>query len=349
MTRNPWTRALGALVVAGALAVSASPALADADSARAFYQGKTMRFITQGGAGGGFDVYMRTIMPYLEKRLGVDILPQNEPGAGGLRAMTTLLKQPADGLTILLIFGEAVIGGQIYGVSGARYEVDDLVWLARAASTPKMILIGPNTPFKTFAEARKLGRTINWGSTGKTDGNADFAAIVSHAFSMPAKIIGGYRGSSKMLLALEQGEIDAQVLSDESGARAIRGGKIKPLVILDRERSPWLPDTPTIFEAAELTPEQAWWIDWRANVSATGRLLLTAPGVPADRVALLRAAFHDIFNDPAFLADAKKRKRSISYLGGDAVEALVKKTMASIDKSRLPEIREVVLKEFYSH
>lgn len=83
--------------------------------------------------------------------------------------------------------------------------------------------------------------------------------------------------------------------------------------------------------------------------AATGRILLTSPGVPGDRVALLRAAIKDVINDPAFLADAKKRRRSINYLGGDEVEALIRKTMASIDKARLPEIRDVVLKKYYSH
>ncbi len=348
MTGKFMTRALRGLAVAGALAISVTPATA-AEDARAYYKGKTMRFITMGGPGGGFDTYMRTIMPYLAKRLDVSITPLNEPGAGGLRAMNRLLKEPADGRTILLIFGETVIGGEIYGVSGARYKVDDLVWLGRVAATPKVILIGPKTPFRTFAEAMKSTRTIIWGGSGKTDGNTDFSAIITHALGLNAKIVTGYKGSRKMVLAVTQGELDAQVLSDESTARAARRGKITAIVTLDRKRSKWFPDVPTIFEAANPTPEQAWWLDWRANLTAVGRVLLTAPGTPKDRVALLRSVLREVMHDPAFLADAKKRRRSINYLGGDEVEALIRKTMASIDKARLPEIRDVVLRKYYSH
>lgn len=349
MSDSTMARAFRCLAAAAAFVFAAVPALAAQDEARAFFKDKTMRFITMGGPGGGFDTYMRTIAPYLEKSLEVKVLPVNESGAGGLRAMNRLLMEPADGLTILLTFGEAMIGGQIYGVSGARYDVNELVWLGRVASTPKVVLVGPKTPFQTFAEALEMKKPIIWGGTGKTDGNSDFAAIISHALGLDAKMIGGYKGSRNMLMAVEQGELDAQVLTDESGARAAQRGKIKAIVTLDRQRSKRFPDVPTVFEAAKPTPEQAWWLDWRANVTATGRILVTAPGVPADRVALLRAAVKDVLHDPEFLADAKKRKRSINYMGGEEVDKLIKDTMASIDKSRLPEIRQVVLEKFYDH
>lgn len=267
MSAHRSKRTIRGLCAAAALLLAAAvSAQAAGDGAAAYYKGKTLRFITMGGPGGGFDTYMRTNMPYLAKRLDVSIVPVNEPGAGGLRAMNRLLKEPDDGRTILLIFGEAVIGGEIYGVSGARYKVDDLVWLGRVAATSKVILIGPKTPFKSFTEALGRAKPIIWGGSGKTDGNTDFTAIISHALGMKAKIVVGYRGSRKMVLAVTQGELDAQVLSDESTARAARRSKIRAIVTLDRKRSKWFPDVPTIFEAAKPTPEQAWWLDWRANV-----------------------------------------------------------------------------------
>ena len=67
----------------------------------AFFHGKQVRFYTMGSPGGGYDTYMRALIPHLEKKLDAKMLPTNEPGAGGLIAINHTLHAPPDGLTIL--------------------------------------------------------------------------------------------------------------------------------------------------------------------------------------------------------------------------------------------------------
>src|SRR3954463_14772550 len=98
----------------GASLLAAAPAGAAAESTAAFFQGKQVRFYTMGGPGGGYDTYMRALIPHLEKKLGARMLPTNEPGAGGLIAVNRTVNAPPDGLTLLLV-GTVVEGSNAAG------------------------------------------------------------------------------------------------------------------------------------------------------------------------------------------------------------------------------------------
>ena len=76
------------------------------------------------------------------------------------------------------------------------------------------------------------------------------------------------------------------------------------IAVGDRKRSELMPKVPTLFEALKLTPEQQWWLDFRADLNEFGRVLVTTPNVPADRLAFLRAAIKKVLTDPELIADA---------------------------------------------
>ena len=129
----------------GASLLVAAPACAAAESAAAFFQGKQVHFYTMGSPGGGYDTYMRALIPHLEKKLGARMLPTNEPGAGGLIAVNRTVNAPADGLTILLVGGETLVTAQLYDAPGVNYDVRKLAWLARVSSEAKVALLGPKS------------------------------------------------------------------------------------------------------------------------------------------------------------------------------------------------------------
>src|SRR5258708_29445652 len=88
--------AISALAVLGAIVMAAMPARAADESAETFFQGKQVRFYTMGSPGGGYDTYMRALVPHLEKKLGAKMLPTNETGAGGrIRGHRTHNSAPA--------------------------------------------------------------------------------------------------------------------------------------------------------------------------------------------------------------------------------------------------------------
>src|SRR5215467_11991315 len=144
-------RVLAALAAAGTIAVAATGAHADP----AYYQGKQGRLFTMGSPGGGYDTYTRTVSAFLEKRLGVKLLPTNEPAAGGMVAMNRTVNAAPDGLTLLLTGGEALVTAQLYGLSGVNYDVRKQVWLARVSGEDKVAVLGAPSPYKDVGEIQR--------------------------------------------------------------------------------------------------------------------------------------------------------------------------------------------------
>ena len=320
---------------------------AAADTTPAFFQGKQVRFYTMGSLGGGYDAYMRALVPHLEKKLGAKMLPTNEPGAGGLIAMNRTLSAPPDGLTIVLVGGETLVTAQLYESPGVNYDVRKLTWLARVSSESKVALLGPKSPYNSVADMVKSDRPVIWAGSGKIDGNSDFTALMAHALGMKSRIIAGYRGTGDMNLAIQRGEVDGRVVSEESAALYGPSAGMRVVMTLARQRVVQFPDAPTLFEAAPLAPALARLIDWRAGIAGLGRLMLVTPGTPPDRVDLLQKALGDIIRDPVFVAEVRRFNLSANHAGVDEVRAMVERAMTTLDGAGLLEMRNIALERYY--
>ena len=331
----------------GASLLAAAPAGAEAETAAAFFQGKQVRFYTMGSPGGGYDTYMRALIPHLEKKLGARMLPTNEPGAGGLIAVNRTVNAPADGLTVLLVGGETLVTAQLYDAPGVNYDVRKLTWLARVSSEAKVALLGPKSPYASVADLVKSVTPVTWAGSSKIDGNTDFTAIMAHALGMKSKMIIGYKGTGDMNLAIQRGEVDGRVVSEESAALYGPSNGMRVVAVLARTRVEQFPQAPTLFEGAKLDQAQARLIDWRASIAGLGRLMVITPGTPPDRVDLLQKTFAEIIRDPAFVAEAKKLSLSANYAGADEVRATVEQAMTMLDKASLAEIRQIALDRYY--
>ena len=331
----------------GASLLAAAPACAAAESAAAFFQGKQVRFYTMGSPGGGYDTYMRALIPHLERKLGARMLPTNEPGAGGLIAVNRTVNAPADGLTILLVGGETLVTAQLYDAPGVNYDVRKLTWLARVSSEAKVALLGPKSPYNSVADLVKSVTPVTWAGSSKIDGNTDFTAIMAHALGMKSKMIVGYKGTGDMNLAIQRGEVDGRVVSEESAALYGPSNGMRVVAVLARTRVEQFPDAPTLFESAKLAPAQARLIDWRASIAGLGRLMVVTPGTPPERIDLLQKTLAEIIRDPAFVAEAKRLSLSANHAGADEVRATVEQAMTLLDKAGLAEIRQIALDRYY--
>jgi tripartite-type tricarboxylate transporter receptor subunit TctC len=331
----------------GASLLAVLPAPAVAESAAAFFQGKQVRFYTMGSPGGGYDTYMRALIPHLERKLGARMLPTNEPGAGGLIAVNRTVNAPPDGLTILLVGGETLVTAQLYDAPGVNYDVRKLPWLARVSSEAKVALLGPKSPYASVADLVKSVTPVTWAGSSKIDGNTDFTAIMAHALGMKSKMIVGYKGTGDMNLAIQRGEVDGRVVSEESAALYGPSNGMRVVAVLARTRVEQFPDAPTLFESAKLAPAQARLIDWRASIAGLGRVMVVTPGTPPERVDLLQKTLAEIIRDPAFVAEAKKLSLSANHAGADEVRATVEQAMTLLDKAGLAEIRQIALERYY--
>ncbi|OGA13111.1 MAG: hypothetical protein A3H32_19095 [Betaproteobacteria bacterium RIFCSPLOWO2_02_FULL_63_19] len=333
-----------ATVIVTALMFNSSAGAADAAE---FYRGKTLLFMTPGSPGGGYDTYMREIIPLLEKKTGVTVLPVNEPGGGHLLAVNKTYAAAPDGLTILLTDGEASLLGQLLDAPGARYDLLKMNWIGRVNSEKRVILFTKSSPYKTIVEAAKGSTPLKFGTTGKTDATNIGATLTSHALGIKASIVTGYKGSREFVRAAIQGEVNAICLSESSSKRFSKGGRLTPVTVLARERSELFPDVATIFEQFKLSDDQAWYFDYHEAFAEIGRSIVSGPGVPAERVAYLRKVFAEILNDAEFKKHMAKKRRPISYADAAKLDKSAKAVLGSVSGARKKEIRHIIMDKYF--
>jgi len=331
--------AILSLGVAALCIGSFTPASAQ-DNQAAFFKGKTVRIVVGYGPGGGYDIYARMIAPYLEKELGATVIVENQPGAGGLNALNRLfIQKPQDGTSMMLVNGTAAALGQLLEQSNVRYDLAKVGQLGIVSAAPWMWLAGEKSPFKTPAEAVKMTQPIRWGGAGLTDGLSDGASITCEALQI--------KGSSDVVLALGRGEVDSMYISDSSSNNYVKGGQAIAMAAMSRQRSKLFPDVPTIYESVQLTKEGEWWVDFRAAVDDIGRMLVTAPEVPAARLQFMQQAVEKALTNPQLIAEGEKSQRYVDYVSAEQTSKLVNRVIADITPEQKKQVQEVVLKKYH--
>jgi tripartite-type tricarboxylate transporter receptor subunit TctC len=329
----------GAAAAAMVLCLSAT---ARAQDAAAFYKGKTVHFIVGLAVGGGFDAYARMIAPYLAIELGANVVVENVPGAGGLLALNQTFTAQPDGLRVLIVNGTPAALGQLLEQDNIRYDLTKFDHLGVISAYPWIWLSSPKSGIKTAADAMKPGTKIRWGGTGPSDGPADGAALTCTALKLNCQTILGYRSSGEIALGMERGEVDGLYVSDSSAANFVHSGQAHPVASMARKRSSLMPDVPTIYEQVKLTPDQEWWFDFRANLNDLGRILVTQPNTPPDRIAFLREAVRKALTNPALIAEGEKTQRFVAYQPPEEALDITRKVLNTVSPDQKRRIREAI-------
>jgi len=307
LTRLAGVAALMALLVPG-LAQAQTP-----EAEAAFFKGKNVRLTVGYGPGGGYDVYARMIAPHLSKQLGATVIVENQPGAGGITALNGTSVAAPDGLHMMIVSGNGAAMSQLTGSSGVRYDLAKLGHLGTVSASPWLWLVAPDSKIRTPQDALNLGREIMWSASGPMDGLADGAAFTCEALKMKCRVVMGYGGSNQAALAVTKGEMDSIYVSDTSANNYVKSGQNRAVAAISRKRSRFFPDVPTIFEAINLAPEEAWLIDFRANVEDLGRILVVPPGMSASRLGFLQEAVRKTLVDPDTVAEGERTQRYIDF------------------------------------
>ena len=337
MTRRSILSGFVALGLALSMSVSAR-----AQDAAAFYKGKTVHFVVGLAVGGGFDAYARMIAPYLAQELGANVVVDNLPGAGGLLALNQIYTGQGDGLRVLIVNGTPAGLGQLLEQDNIRYDLAKFDHLGVISAYPWIWLASKQSGIKTVADALQPGRKIRWGGTGPSDGPADGAAITCEALKLDCQTILGYRSSGEIALAMERGELDGLYVSDSSAANYTQAGQVNPVASMARVRSALLPNVPTVYEQVKLTPDQEWWFDFRANLNDLGRILVTSPGTPPERLAFLREAVRRALSNPALIAEGEKSQRFVAWQAPDKAVEITRKVLSAVTPEQKKRIRDAV-------
>ena len=331
------------MVLCGAslVATSLNPASAQEDG-KAYYAGKTVRMIVGSGPGGGYDVFTRMIAPYFSKVIGTTVVVENRPGAGGLSAMNFLYTAPPDGLMLSLANGSGAAFAQLTNQSGVRYDLTKFHYLATVGAPPSVWLVDPNSPTKTIAQALARKGKWRWAASGVSSGLAIGAAFTCVALHMECQVVAGYSGSNQAALALTTGEMDAMFQAESSAGHFVKSGEAVALATMSRTRSRLFPDHPTIFEAAELTPDQAWYFDFYDTISNLGRIMIVPPSTPPARLAYLQAAMKETLHNPQLIADGERAERYVEYLDPDSTLANARKVISEPTPDQKRRVLDII-------
>ena len=331
-------RLLKSVAVAGFCAFAGTGTAAYADAVSDFYDGKTVRFYIGASPGGGYDLYMRTLVQHMGKRMPGKPNPivVNMPGSGGVKASNYVYNvAPRDGTAIITPFWTHPLF-QLIRPRGIKFDMSKMRWIGNMAALNSMVVAMGHVA-KTLDDAKKKEIVVS--ASGKGSETYIFPKFLNAAIGTRFKIVTGYRGTAKMTNAMESGEAQARGGSWQSWnvirPHWIGTDKISPLVQagLTPHPDPNVKGVPMLVDvvSAKYKPIAR----LLSAPVAMARIVGTPPNVPNDRIMALRKIFLETMKDPGFLADAKKRKMDIDVLTGEQVEA----NIAALMKTPKPILR----------
>jgi tripartite-type tricarboxylate transporter receptor subunit TctC len=317
------------LMVAVALCLSSA---ARGDPIADFYKGRSISWILSAGAGGGYASYAQAFAPYFSAHIpgNPNIIIQNMPGGGGIRTMLYLNSvAPKDGTTLGLVHS-SVPFAPLYGIKAANFDPRKMNWIGSIDASTGICVAWHSSGIATWQDL--LNKPFTVGSTGAGSQMETMPLMLDNLFGTKIKVIAGYVGGNDIYLAMERGEIGGRCGGLISSIKSTRPDwfpqkKVNVPIQIANVRNPLFPNSPAITEFAK---------DQRTKnilklVLAPlemDRPILAPPGVPAERVVALRAAFHATMNDPGFIAQAEKQHLEIKEISGAHVAQVLEEAYA---------------------
>jgi tripartite-type tricarboxylate transporter receptor subunit TctC len=265
-----------------------------------------------------------------------NIIVQPMLGAGSLIAANHVYNvAKPDGLT-LGMFLNTIYLDQMVGRKEVQFAVEKFGWIGSPVGEAMMLYIRADTPYKTIADIIKAKEPPKCAATGTASSSYLLAMLLEETVGAKFTSVLGYQGSGDSDMAVEKGEVvcRAHNISAHFGREPFdswhKKGFDRHIVQTGRKRDPNLRETPTLYELMdqyktnELSRRAAQVI---LAGGEFGRPLLATPGVPVERLNILRAAFAKSMKDPELLADAKKGRMEVEPSTAEELQALVKEVM----------------------
>ena len=303
-----------------------------------FFKGKAIRLVVGTSVGGAMDDWGRFVAQYLGKHIpgSPDIVVQNMPGAGTAIAANYIYNvAKPDGMTLGLV-NPAIYIDQLLGAKEVKFDWPKFSWIGSPERIDQVLFIRTDTPYKTLEDMRKATEPPRCAALARSGAGYFLPKLLEEGLGVKIHMVVGYGGGGEMNLAIEKGEVQCRAgtvsayVGREPTRTWIKNGFVRALAQSGAKRYPKLPDVPTIYELMETykSPDATKRVAKVLLSSGDiGRPFIGSPGMPADRVKTLREAFMKTMNDPALLADAKKREWDVDPLGGEELEAIAKDIM----------------------
>jgi tripartite-type tricarboxylate transporter receptor subunit TctC len=212
------------------------------------YPAKPIRMLIPFAPGGATDILARWVGTHISQAWGVQVIPENRPGANGIIAAEILVKSPADGHTLLFVAIGHAINSLIY--KKLPYDtLNDFTPISLAATYTQLVIVHPSVPARNVKELIALARTqpLNYASGGIGSSQHLAGALFSHLAKIKMNHIP-YKGGAPGLLDVTAGNVELMI-TQPSSVDHIKQGRLRALAVSSPKRSPYWPDLPTVSEA----------------------------------------------------------------------------------------------------
>ena len=315
-----------------AVVLALSTGAAGAQPADQFFKGKTINLYIGFGGGGTYDYYGRLVARFLGRHIpgAPNVIAQSMPGSGSFRAANFLFSAaPKDGTAVGVITQTAALEDALRS-PGAQYKAAEFNWIGRMTAILETFFTWKTSKAKTIEDARL--HEIPMAGTGAGSPSEGYPKLLNALGGTRFKIISGYPSSTAGMLAMERGEVDGGLTSWNTLKRTrqswISNRDINILVQFATKRHVELPAVPAAVEIAG-TEEGRQIMALYLSGAELGRSLVAPPGIPADRVKVLRAAFDAMLKDREFLAEIEKSGQEFFPASGEQVQKLIQDAVSA--------------------
>ena len=290
-----------------------------------FYAGKQITFIVGAGVGGGYDLQARTVARHLAKHIpgNPTIIVQNMPSRiGATNHMFNTA--PADGSTIALVQRNMLLAKLTYPES-IRFDIEKFNWIGSLNSETAVTLAWHTAPHKTAKDL--LDKELIVGGITSVDPETT-PRLYNSLLGTKFKVVTGYNSTSQIALAIERGEVQGIGDWSWSSLKAVRPywlaeKKVTLLMQGALKNEPELGNLPSALDFIKNDADRKV-LQLHFTQKTAARPVILPPGVPKERVALVRKAFQELMRDKEFQDDVQKSRLEIAFVPGEEVEQVVK-------------------------
>ncbi|WP_090707448.1 MULTISPECIES: hypothetical protein [unclassified Beijerinckia] len=305
---------------------------AQADPVADFYRGNTIRIINWASAGGEYDIHGRLISRFLGRHLPGQptVIHQSMTGGGGLVAANYLYNvAPKDGTSLGIMVSSLPLS-QVLGDQAVRFDAGRFNWIGTISRTQESLVAWHTTGIKSWDEMTK--REFVLGASGAGSSSVMVPTVMNALLGTKIKIVPGYPGGAQINLAMEHGESMGRWNTLTSwkvtNPNWIANKNIIFLVQSALNKPEGFTDAPLLMDLARDADDRKIFA-LLATGSELGRPLVGTPGIPADRLAALIAAYRAIFQDGEFRQEAESLKIEIDPVIGQDLQSLVTTALAT--------------------
>jgi tripartite-type tricarboxylate transporter receptor subunit TctC len=280
------------------------------------FPSKPVTLVVPVSPGGILDAVGRMLAPEMSKELGQPVVVDNKPGASGNIGAAFVAKSAPDGYTLLVGYNMFHVGNPSMFKDLAWDPLRDFASVAMVAVSPHVVAVNPSVPAHTLRELVDLAKAqpgkLNYASPGS--GSVPHVGMELFKQQTGIDIVHvPYKGAGPMMTDVVAGTVQSTIATPTSIIGFVQAGRVRPLAIAAKARSPLMPDVPTTAEAGYPNFELEAWI-----------ALFAPAGTPREAIARLTQATEKALQSAAVVERARTSGMTIRYMPPAQLDATVR-------------------------